>query len=355
MTGMYATVGIARGARESRRRRERRGRIHRSRDARRAGRVPRESGDELSRLGQAADARTATNIPTSSRRTCSAAATAISGARRAATTDSFVKLCRSDRPCRNWRDDRASRPTRRACTNLAGVASVNQRGSGRQTIWRIWLAKLDAAAVPCGPINTIPMVFDDAAGQAPRDAASSAASCVGHGAAGGEPAASAQCAARLRPRAADARPAHRRSVARTWHRSALTLTRTGFLLRGLILARVPLFSPDSMTPEQERVYRAVVDGPRGTVVGPLRAALHRPELADRWQRFGEILRFGTSLPAWATELAIVVTARRWNSQLEWHVHARAAASAGDLRGRAGSRSACGGDVALRRSTAGGHL
>jgi len=26
----------------------------------------------------------------------------------------------------------------------------------------VWLARLDAAAVPCGPINTIPMVFDDA-------------------------------------------------------------------------------------------------------------------------------------------------------------------------------------------------
>ncbi|MFL6704443.1 MAG: CaiB/BaiF CoA transferase family protein [Paraburkholderia graminis] len=26
----------------------------------------------------------------------------------------------------------------------------------------VWLAKLDAATVPCGPINTIPMVFDDA-------------------------------------------------------------------------------------------------------------------------------------------------------------------------------------------------
>ncbi|ALE54122.1 carboxymuconolactone decarboxylase family protein [Paraburkholderia sp. RL17-368-BIF-A] len=109
------------------------------------------------------------------------------------------------------------------------------------------------------------------------------------------------------------------------------------------MARIPLFSPDSMTPEQERVYRAVVDGPRGTVVGPLRAALHRPELADRWQRFGEILRFGTSLPAWATELAIVVTARRWNSQLEWHVHAQAAASAG-ISEAALESIRCGGDV-----------
>ncbi|MEX3969996.1 carboxymuconolactone decarboxylase family protein [Paraburkholderia caribensis] len=94
------------------------------------------------------------------------------------------------------------------------------------------------------------------------------------------------------------------------------------------MARIPLFSPESMTAEQERVYRAVVDGPRGTLVGPLRAALHRPELADRWQRFGEILRYGTTLPARLTELAIVVTARRWNSQLEWHIHADAGLRAG---------------------------
>lgn len=94
------------------------------------------------------------------------------------------------------------------------------------------------------------------------------------------------------------------------------------------MARIPLFSPESMTAEQERVYRDVVDGPRGTVVGPLRAALHRPELASRWQRFGEILRYGTTLPARLTELAIVVTARRWNSQLEWHIHAGAALRAG---------------------------
>ncbi|REE07438.1 4-carboxymuconolactone decarboxylase [Paraburkholderia sp. BL27I4N3] len=94
------------------------------------------------------------------------------------------------------------------------------------------------------------------------------------------------------------------------------------------MARIPLFSPDSMTPEQELVYRAVVGGPRGALVGPLRAALHRPELADRWQRFGEILRYGTTLPARMTELAIMVTARRWNSQLEWHIHAEAALRAG---------------------------
>ncbi len=94
------------------------------------------------------------------------------------------------------------------------------------------------------------------------------------------------------------------------------------------MARIPLVDEGPMTPEQRAVYDAVVSGPRGKLVGPLRAALHRPDLADVWQRFGAIVRFGTCLPPRYTELAILVTARRWNSQLEWHVHARAALDAG---------------------------
>ncbi|MEV4628191.1 carboxymuconolactone decarboxylase family protein [Micromonospora sp. NPDC049523] len=71
-----------------------------------------------------------------------------------------------------------------------------------------------------------------------------------------------------------------------------------------------------------------MSGPRGRLVGPLRVALHRPELADAWQTFGRLLRFETSLPHHLNELAILVTARRWNAQVEWHIHAPAAIAAG---------------------------
>ena len=94
------------------------------------------------------------------------------------------------------------------------------------------------------------------------------------------------------------------------------------------MARIPLFPLEKMTAEQQRVYDAVVSGPRGVVVGPLRAALHRPELADKWQQFGEILRYRTSLPPRLSELAILVTARHWTSQLEWQQHAPAALKGG---------------------------
>src|SRR5262249_44934860 len=95
-----------------------------------------------------------------------------------------------------------------------------------------------------------------------------------------------------------------------------------------IVARIPLPSPAEMTPEQRRVYDAIIKGPRGAVVGPLRAALHRPELAEKWQQLGELLRYRTSLPPQISEIAILVTARRWRSQVEWHVHAIAAEQAG---------------------------
>lgn len=88
--------------------------------------------------------------------------------------------------------------------------------------------------------------------------------------------------------------------------------------------RIPLLTLDEMTPEQRAFHDDVVAGPRGQMIGPLLAAIHSPDLAVLWARFGEFLRFSTCLPKSLNELAILVCARRWTSQVEWWVHARAA-------------------------------
>ena len=93
-------------------------------------------------------------------------------------------------------------------------------------------------------------------------------------------------------------------------------------------ARVPLLRPDEMDATQLALHDAVVAGPRGAMIGPLRAAIHSPELAALWSQFGEFLRFRTCLPKRLNELAIVVTGRRWTAQIEWWVHAQACADAG---------------------------
>lgn len=94
------------------------------------------------------------------------------------------------------------------------------------------------------------------------------------------------------------------------------------------MGRISFPAPESMSQDQRAVYDDIVTGPRGRLVGPLRAVLHNATLADRWQRFGQVLRFETCLPAHLNELAILVTARRWNSDLEWAIHAQDAARAG---------------------------
>lgn len=97
---------------------------------------------------------------------------------------------------------------------------------------------------------------------------------------------------------------------------------------GATIGRISFPTPETMTEAQREVYDQIVSGPRRTLVGPLRAALHNPVLADRWQRLGQVLRFETSLPTHLNELAILVTARRWNSDLEWAIHAGDADRAG---------------------------
>jgi len=94
------------------------------------------------------------------------------------------------------------------------------------------------------------------------------------------------------------------------------------------MARIPLPNPDDMSAAQHRIYDAVVKGPRGKMVGPLRAVIHSPELAERWSALGEFLRYNTCLPPRLNELAIIVSGRHWTSQVEWWAHSTAAAKAG---------------------------
>ncbi|MBW6398269.1 carboxymuconolactone decarboxylase family protein [Roseomonas sp. HJA6] len=96
------------------------------------------------------------------------------------------------------------------------------------------------------------------------------------------------------------------------------------------MPRIPLPATreDLADDAQRAVWDSVVAGPRGRVIGPLRAAIHAPDLARAWSALGESLRFGTSLGKRLSELAIIVTGRRWSAQVEWFVHAQAAADAG---------------------------
>ena len=94
------------------------------------------------------------------------------------------------------------------------------------------------------------------------------------------------------------------------------------------MPRITLPAPETMNPAQRAVYDKVVSGPRGRVQGPLRAVIHNPELADRWQALGALLRYSTSLIPRHSEIAILVTGRHCRSPFEWYAHRQEAEKAG---------------------------
>jgi len=103
--------------------------------------------------------------------------------------------------------------------------------------------------------------------------------------------------------------------------------------------RFKLLPVDALSPEQRKLYDAIRSGPRakiansgassaGPLGGPFNVWLRSPGIGDCVQRLGEEIRFRSSLPAKLNELAIMVTARFWTSQYEWHAHCKLALEAG---------------------------
>jgi 4-carboxymuconolactone decarboxylase len=107
----------------------------------------------------------------------------------------------------------------------------------------------------------------------------------------------------------------------------LTAALAGAPILGMALAagdqtQEPRFAeikPEQMNDAQKRVYDEIAAS-RGGVRGPFGVLLRSPELADRWQRLGEYVRFRTSLPPRLNEFAILITARFWGSKYEWFAH-----------------------------------
>jgi len=98
------------------------------------------------------------------------------------------------------------------------------------------------------------------------------------------------------------------------------------------MSRLPAIDPAKLNADQRKVYDSIASGPRGGVRGPFLALIHVPELTNRIQHLGEYLRFNTSYPPRLSEFAIIITARHFSCQYEWHAHAPLAVKGGLAQG-----------------------
>ncbi len=94
------------------------------------------------------------------------------------------------------------------------------------------------------------------------------------------------------------------------------------------MARLPPLDPTMLSGRQKELFDKIASGPRGRVAGPFNVHLQCPGDVDQVQELGRALRFDGVLPGHLRELGILVTARFWTAQFEWHAHARMAREQG---------------------------
>jgi len=77
------------------------------------------------------------------------------------------------------------------------------------------------------------------------------------------------------------------------------------------MARVPHLACDELTPEQKRIHDAIASARSGTVGGPFAIWLRLPDIADKANQLGNVLRSRGTLERRLFELMILVVARQW--------------------------------------------
>jgi 4-carboxymuconolactone decarboxylase len=94
------------------------------------------------------------------------------------------------------------------------------------------------------------------------------------------------------------------------------------------MSRLPDLKLEDLTPEQRRIYDDIASVRHGVVRGPFPIWLRTPELADRANQFGNVLRLHGKLDKRLFELMVLIIARHWSAQYEWYAHAPSALKAG---------------------------
>jgi 4-carboxymuconolactone decarboxylase len=95
--------------------------------------------------------------------------------------------------------------------------------------------------------------------------------------------------------------------------------------------RMPPMPVDKLTDAQKKAAETFAQGRGYEIRGPFVPLIRSPEVMLRAKAMGDHLRFASSLGPRLNEMVILITAREWTQQYEWHAHAAIARKEG-LRG-----------------------
>ena len=84
--------------------------------------------------------------------------------------------------------------------------------------------------------------------------------------------------------------------------------------------RMPPIPADKLTAAQKTAIEEFKAARSVDISGPFVPLLRSPEVMNRARAMGDYLRYKSSLPPRLSEFVILLTARRWTQQYEWHAH-----------------------------------
>lgn len=92
--------------------------------------------------------------------------------------------------------------------------------------------------------------------------------------------------------------------------------------------RMPPIPADAMSPDQIEALEELRSVRGIELRGPWHPLLRSPEVLSRARAMGDYLRYDSALPPELSEFLILLTAREWMQQYEWHAHREIAIEAG---------------------------
>src|SRR5215210_3252506 len=114
------------------------------------------------------------------------------------------------------------------------------------------------------------------------------------------------------------------------HMRLLSIVAVSGLLTAAAVAqeRFPTIPPDQYTDAQKKAAEDFLAARKVPVFGPFEPLMYSPEVMSQARAMGDFLRYKSGIGNTLSELVILVTAREWTQDYEWHVHAPIAAKAG---------------------------
>jgi 4-carboxymuconolactone decarboxylase len=102
----------------------------------------------------------------------------------------------------------------------------------------------------------------------------------------------------------------------------------GMSMRANAQDRMPSIPAEKLTQEQKKAIADFKAARNAELSGPFIPMLHSPEVMTRARAMGDYLRYKSVLPPKLSEFVILITARQWTQQYEWHTHYQIALDAG---------------------------